>query len=219
MSDIEQARIFVSYASEDDEFAQTLVAALRNANMDPFMFLEDNIPAGLDYRIVLQEMLNGADFIVLLWSDNAKKSSWINDEIVFAKQRRKMILPVLLDGAKELPSALKHTQAIRAYADKLGWELQVTEHIRAHILLQLRLVEIALTEVERMGGGQPQESHISPLSKKPEIDLPGTSKPSIARSVVSDVVTIPNALKVGAGLAVLLAGIFGGSGGKNTKRS
>lgn len=99
----EQNVCFMSYSIHDDIFAQRLYSDLQEAGIRCWFTLHDlhtNLPVlrGLDNAIQLQEK------VLILLSQNAVKSSWIEREVEMALHQEKLternvLFPVYLDDA------------------------------------------------------------------------------------------------------------------------
>jgi adenylate cyclase len=89
------AEIFVSYARENEAQAKDVAEALRAQGY--VAWRDDELPAHRVYAEVIEERLNSADAVVVLWSEDAKKSEWVRAEADTARNRGKLI-QASLDG-------------------------------------------------------------------------------------------------------------------------
>jgi hypothetical protein len=87
------ADIFVSYASEDRDRAQSLAEALGREGYD--VWWDRTIPPGRVFDEVIQEALQGARSVVVLWSEASTRSNWVKAEADDALSRGKLV-PVLI---------------------------------------------------------------------------------------------------------------------------
>jgi TIR domain len=110
----EMGRIFLSYSQEDRELAQRIARLLEAAGFE--VWWDRQIPAGESYQNVLDEALNAADLMVVLWSRNSVGSDWVKEE---AEQGRTLgkLVPVLIDQV-HLPLGFRNIQA----ADLSDWD-------------------------------------------------------------------------------------------------
>ena len=70
--------VFVSYARPDEPVAKRVVEALVAAGYRAWR--DDELPAHRAYADVIQERLNAAKAVVVLWSANSAKSQWVRAE-------------------------------------------------------------------------------------------------------------------------------------------
>lgn len=107
------ADIFVSYASADVEMAGTLADAL--ARRGHSVWWDRTIPPGRVFDEVIQEALDAARCVVVLWSAASVRSNWVKAEASEALLRNRLV-PVLTDEAMP-PFEFRRIQA----ANLAGW--------------------------------------------------------------------------------------------------
>ena len=90
------AEIFISYAREDEPQAQRVAEALRSRGYRAWR--DDELPAHRAYAEVIEERLNSADAVVVLWSKQARTSQWVRAEADSARNRGTLI-QATLDGS------------------------------------------------------------------------------------------------------------------------
>ena len=127
--------IFLSYAVQDLERASTLAKAFEATGWS--VWWNRRIPAGDHYTEVIEQALDEARAVVVLWTKKSVASDWIRMEASEAVDRG-ILLPVILDDVK-VPLAFRRIQAL----DLRGWEgeadsaeLRVLEHDLVTILGQ-----------------------------------------------------------------------------------
>ena len=104
---MEVAHVFISYNHRDKDVATPLAAQLRLVGVN--VWLDDwEIKPGDSVFGKVNEALELADIVVLLWSENAAGSRWVDSEMVAAIDRRHFdgtvrIIPVRLDDTKPPP--------------------------------------------------------------------------------------------------------------------
>jgi hypothetical protein len=99
------ARIFVSYAREDQVPAGALVSFLRAAGFDAW-FDKDSLHAGQDWRTVIeQEIARARLLIICLSRSSVGKTGFVQKEMRLALEQAELrppsqvyIIPVSLDG-------------------------------------------------------------------------------------------------------------------------
>lgn len=88
------ADIFISYAHEDRESAEHVAQVLEAVGFT--VWWDRRIPAGRTWRSVLEEALQGMRCLIVLWSENSIKSTWVIEEAEEARRLGKIMLPVLI---------------------------------------------------------------------------------------------------------------------------
>ena len=106
--------IFISYASADRDRARLLADALANKGWS--VWWDRTIPPGKEFDQVIEEALDAAKCVVVLWSKTSTASSWVKTEAAEA-MRRKILVPALIDETK-IPLEFRRLQA----ADLSQWQ-------------------------------------------------------------------------------------------------
>jgi len=88
--------IFLSYASEDRERVRPLVEALTRQGWS--VFWDRNIPGGRTWQELLEEELEAACSLVVVWSEISVKRQWVIEEADAGIRKRLPIFPVLIDA-------------------------------------------------------------------------------------------------------------------------
>jgi hypothetical protein len=107
------ADIFLSYAKEDRLRVELLVRALEARGWS--LWWDTAIPAGKTYDQVIEEALNTARCVVVIWSNESIASRWVRTE-ADEGANREILVPVLLDNVK-IPLAFRTIQAVNL----IGW--------------------------------------------------------------------------------------------------
>jgi adenylate cyclase len=105
--------IFISYARSTADQAQAVAKALRGLGYD--VWRDDELPAHRSYAEVIEERLQAAKVVVVIWSAEAMKSEWVQSEADTARTERKLV-QLTVDGSK-LPRPFDRIQC----ADLVGW--------------------------------------------------------------------------------------------------
>jgi hypothetical protein len=95
------SEIFISYASSDREFARQLSEALESAGWS--VWWDREIPVGESFDQVIEEKLNAARCVVVLWSKQSVVSRWVKAESAAAADRERLV-PALIE---EVPIPLE----------------------------------------------------------------------------------------------------------------
>ena len=88
------ARIFLSYDRDDAAKARTLAKALEGAGHA--VWWDSHIKGGTEYSREIEQALNDADAVVVLWSRDAVNSPWVRDEAAAGRDRGRLV-PIRLD--------------------------------------------------------------------------------------------------------------------------
>ncbi len=106
--------IFISYASADRDRAKVVAETLTARGWT--VWWDRVIPPGREFDEVIEEALDAARCVVVLWSKTSVASRWVKTESAEA-MRRKVLIPVLIDDAK-IPLKFRRLQA----ADLSQWQ-------------------------------------------------------------------------------------------------
>src|SRR5471030_344616 len=107
------ADIFISYARSTAHQAHAVAEALRALGYD--VWRDDELPAHRAYVEVIEERLQAAKAVVVIWSAEAVKSDWVQSEADTARTDHKLV-QLTIDGSR-LPRPFDRIQC----ADLAGW--------------------------------------------------------------------------------------------------
>ncbi|HEU0294928.1 MAG TPA: toll/interleukin-1 receptor domain-containing protein [Anaerolineales bacterium] len=88
--------IFISYSHKDKEFVHKLHHDLENEGFE--VWIDDRIDFGDEWPMVIQKKLDACDAFILVASDNAYQSKWVQKEVTRAQRINKPFFPILLQG-------------------------------------------------------------------------------------------------------------------------
>lgn len=103
--------IFVSYASEDLERVKPLVAAFEEKGWS--VWWDRELIAGPSYEDKIEEALDEALSVVVVWSNQSVKSQWVRTE-AHEGMERKILVPLLIDDVKP-PLAYRIAQTAKMF--------------------------------------------------------------------------------------------------------
>ncbi len=86
--------VFISYAREDRANARALADALSAQGVQ--VWWDRELGAGDEFAAKIEEALDTAAAVIVLWSDAARKSYWVRDEAAVGRDRNRLI-PLALD--------------------------------------------------------------------------------------------------------------------------
>ena len=107
-NDERRPTIFLSYAHADKTRAQRLAAALEEAGYT--VWWDALIEGGSRFASSIDEALDAADAVIVLWSKNSIESDWVRDEATQARDRNRLV-PVSLDNCRP-PMGFRQYQMI-----------------------------------------------------------------------------------------------------------
>ena len=106
--------VFISYARGDEAQSQRVAEALRSEGYA--VWRDDELPAHRAYTDVIEERLNAAEAVVVLWSAESAKSQWVRAEADTARKLGTLV-QANLDGSSP-PIPFNQIQ----FADLLAWD-------------------------------------------------------------------------------------------------
>jgi adenylate cyclase len=89
------SHVFISYARPDEPLARLIADELRDHGFE--VWRDDELPAHRAYAEVIEERINEARAVVVLWSSEAAKSHWVRAEADSARAALKLV-QATLDG-------------------------------------------------------------------------------------------------------------------------
>ena len=89
------SHVFISYARNDEPLAREVADGLRGAGFE--VWRDDELPAHRTYAEVIEERIEGASALVVLWSAESAKSQWVRAEADSARTGGKLV-QATLDG-------------------------------------------------------------------------------------------------------------------------
>ena len=131
------ASVFLSYDREDETRARAIAAALERGGHA--VWWDRHIKGGAQYSHEIEEALNRAQAVVVLWSAQSVQSAWVRDEAAAGRDSGRLV-PVRLDST-EPPLGFRQYQTI----DLSRW----TGRGKSAAINQL------LTSVQDLGGAKP----------------------------------------------------------------
>ena len=108
------ADIFLSYSEKDREAARRIAELLESSGWS--VWWDRRIPAGENWRSVLDRALETTRCMVVLWSANSVRSEWVCEEASEGRRLNRLI-PVLIEQVRP-PAGFREIQA----ADLVGWD-------------------------------------------------------------------------------------------------
>lgn len=110
--------IFISYKREDRPRARQIARGLEQQGFS--VWWDRNIPPGKSFDRVIQEALDQATCVVVLWSEASVESDWVKEEAEKGASRG-VLVPILID-AISIPLGFGRIQT----ANLVGWQGETT---------------------------------------------------------------------------------------------
>ena len=107
------AKVFLSYAREDKARVRPIAQALEAAGHN--VWWDQQIAGGEQFAHAIEQALDGADAVVVVWSEASCTSAWVRDEAAAGRDTNRLV-PVCLAGCAP-PLGFRQFHAI----DLQGW--------------------------------------------------------------------------------------------------
>ena len=132
-------KVFLSHSTKDKEFVQRLAAALEAADFEPWL-CEVDIGRGENFVAKINEGLGQSDLALLVWSPDAAKSAWTEQEwtSLLAQQveEHKIRLGIILLRDHPLPPLLRTSNRIEARWDQAAAIREVLDWLKGRQRVQ-----------------------------------------------------------------------------------
>jgi hypothetical protein len=116
-----EKKYFISYSHEDRDFASKLADRLSAGGVDVWRD-ERGIDAGSDWADEIEDALTECSSVIVILSPAARQSRWVKNEITYACQKKKEVIPVIA-RACPIPLQLITMQAVDFTGDETSaWE-------------------------------------------------------------------------------------------------
>jgi hypothetical protein len=155
------ADIFISYANEDRDRIAPIVKALEELRYSVFWDWR-SMPVGKTWRQYINEGLETADCVVVLWSTKSIQSEWVIEEADHGKEKG-ILVPVRLDEVRA-PFRFRQIQA----ANLIGWNggLHHPEYLKLLKAIE-SIAGVPTTDQMRQNVGQPNDPAEQKTMKAP----------------------------------------------------
>lgn len=151
-------KIFISYSSADRERIQPIIRELEARGYS--VWWDRKIPPGRTFDEVIEEAIDAADCVLVIWSEKSVKSKWVRTE-ADEGERRGILIPILIDNVT-IPLAFRRIEA----ANLVGWRggSGPSEW------------DILLESLERLAGMRPAPAATPSLPQKASVKRPENKK-------------------------------------------
>lgn len=145
--------IFISYSSADRERILPIVTLLEQQGWS--VWWDRKIPPGRTFDDVIEEAINAAKCIIVVWSEKSVASNWVRAE-ADEGNRKGVLIPIMIDKVN-LPLAFRRIEA----AQLVNWDGA----------LDNPEVDILLSSIVRIVGYQPDINQEQSIEKKVDLEL------------------------------------------------
>jgi 5'-deoxynucleotidase YfbR-like HD superfamily hydrolase len=121
-------RVFISYAHSDLYVVERLTEALSANSID--VWWDKKINPGERFDREIEQQINNATLVIVLWSSNAELSEWVPNEAAIAL-RLNTLFPILLGGAKSPLQLLGRQSMSLALAPSDEFERSLSTVVRS----------------------------------------------------------------------------------------
>lgn len=118
------ADVFISYARPDAATAKAVAAALRASSRS--VWFDQDLPAHRSYSEVIEEQLEAATAVVVLWSKDSAASQWVRSEANRARETGRLVQLRLDDTRLPMPFDQIQCADLRNWSgrtDAPGWRM------------------------------------------------------------------------------------------------
>ena len=154
--------IFVSYSSKDRPWVKALAQALQSEGWS--VWWDREIATGQNFYRVLEEELNRARCVLVIWSENSVRSDWVPNE-ASEGLKRGILIPIAMDASTP-PLVFRQLQT----ADLANWAGDRSAPEYRRIVADIGSLLAAPPRPEGVPPARPE-----PRSKKPTGKTVGTS--------------------------------------------
>jgi hypothetical protein len=173
--------VFISYASADRDRAKAIADALAEQGWS--VWWDRTIPPGKEFDQVIEEALDAATCVVVLWSRASVASSWVKTEAAEA-MRRKVLVPALIEDTR-IPLEFRRLQA----ADLSQWQGE-SSHPEFEKFRQSIKENIQPTSPRPPPAPERSPSHRAYPSQQSEPEHPKSTKRNLILAAVAGLVVI-----------------------------
>jgi len=106
--------IFISYARSDKEKARLFAETLQQEGLS--IWWDPEIPPGKSFDQVIEDAIDKANCVIVLWSESSVRSDWVKTEAAEGK-RRNILIPIMLNEVK-IPLEFRRIQT----ANLMNWK-------------------------------------------------------------------------------------------------
>jgi len=199
MANEKQRSAFISYSRANKEFATKLTKGLRSAGY-PVWFDQLDIPTGSRWDDEVEKALRECSIFMVILTPASIASENVKDEIGYAIDHGKRILPVLLEDC-DVPLRLRRFQYVDFTTKSFDEGFESAKGLLSDLIEEVSVPLPAKTPaVEVPGGSRPEAVKAKPVSTAPAV-----TNAAILSTTPTQKKPVPLGLVIGIGAVVVLA--------------
>lgn len=136
-------KVFVSYSTHDLRNVTELQQSLVGTGVEVFVAEHSVLPSE-HLSAKISSAIASCDLFVLLWSENAKASEWVSQEIGKAHSLNKQILPLVLTAGLDLPGFIRDLKYLPVFQNQQAAMVQAQDFI----IKQFQAKQVAVRQQE-----------------------------------------------------------------------
>ena len=172
------SHVFISYARPDEPLASLIAEGLRESGFE--VWRDDELPAHRPYAEVIEERVNGAGAVVVLWSAEAVRSQWVRAEADTARTALTLVQASLDGTIPPMPFNQIQCADLKAWDGQrtsAGWRklvasvMELAGSAPAEPRESTREVSVCVLPFQNMSGDAEQEYFSDGISEDITTDL------------------------------------------------
>ena len=112
-------KVFISYSTKNIHIAEWAIRSLSRPGVIEVFVAEYSIQPALFLEERILAAIKRCDLFILLWSQEARQSDWVPQEIGVATGEDKPIVPIVLEANAPVPGFISGVKYLRAFEN---WE-------------------------------------------------------------------------------------------------
>ena len=102
---------FFSYSRSNREFVERLAKDLEAAGVPCWLDLED-IPAAIAWESRIAQAIEVCSHVLFVLTPQALESDHVQDELAWARERKKVVIPLIVEAGVEIPFGIHRTNGV-----------------------------------------------------------------------------------------------------------
>lgn len=140
-------RTFISYSRSNRDFALSLAKELRSSGFDIWLDQLD-IPTGSRWDDEVEQALEACEIFMVILTPDSISSNNVKDEIGYAIDNNKRILPVLLQNAT-VPFRLRRFQYVDFTSKSFDEGIESAKQVLSNLINQSTIPRISISSLQR----------------------------------------------------------------------
>lgn len=145
-------KVFISYSSKNLNVVQWAREKLAQPGATEVFAAEYSVTPGAALNAEIIQAIRNCHLFVLLWSQQARTSDYVPQEIGIAVAANKTILPVVMEPNLPVPGFISHLKYLPAHRDWQGSFQWLTQFVRENSVKQQNQEKFAALVALLIGG-------------------------------------------------------------------